>query len=73
MLVIGKSRQGKSRDIQRFQDKFNSGSEIMPDGRPARVVRCILSGKVTWKDLGRGWQRPGLPVSSVHLTFLADE
>jgi len=52
VLVIGESRQGKSREIQRFRDKFNGGSEIMPDGRPARIVHCILSGKVTWKDLG---------------------
>jgi hypothetical protein len=52
VLVIGESRQGKSREIQRFRDKFNDASEIMPDGRPARIVHCILSGKVTWKDLG---------------------
>lgn len=52
ILVIGDSRQGKSREIQRFRDKFNDGSEIMPDARPARIVHCILSGKVTWKDLG---------------------
>ncbi|MER2508988.1 MAG: ATP-binding protein [Amaricoccus sp.] len=52
VLVIGKSRQGKSREIQRFQDKFNNRSEVMPNGRPARIVHCILSGKVTWKDLG---------------------
>ena len=52
VLVIGESRQGKSREIQRFRDKFNDGSEIMPDGRPALIVHCILSGKVTWKDLG---------------------
>ena len=24
----------------------------MPDGRPARIVECVLSGRVTWKDLG---------------------
>jgi hypothetical protein len=24
----------------------------MPDGRPAKIIHCILSGKVTWKDLG---------------------
>jgi hypothetical protein len=52
VLVIGDSRQGKSREIQRFRERFNDGSEIMPDGRPARIVHCILSGKVTWKDLG---------------------
>ena len=33
-------------------EKFNDGSVIMPDGRPAKIIHCILSGKVTWKDLG---------------------
>jgi hypothetical protein len=52
VLVIGESRQGKSREIQRLLEKFNDGSVIMPDGRPAKIIHCILSGKVTWKDLG---------------------
>jgi hypothetical protein len=52
LLVIGESRQGKSREIQRIRDKFNDGSVIMPDGRRAVIIHCILSGKVTWKDLG---------------------
>ncbi|MFG6660753.1 ATP-binding protein [Sulfitobacter sp. 915] len=52
LLVIGESRQGKSREIQRLREKFNDGSVIMPDGRPATILHCILSGKVTWKDLG---------------------
>lgn len=24
----------------------------MPDGRPAKIVSCVLSGRVSWKDLG---------------------
>lgn len=52
VLVIGESRQGKSHEIERLREKFNDGSVIMPDGRPAKILHCILSGKVTWKDLG---------------------
>lgn len=52
ILVIGDTRQGKSTEIQTMLDKFNDGSTIMPDGRPAKIVSCLLSGRVTWKDLG---------------------
>lgn len=52
ILVIGESRQGKSREIQSLLEKFNDGSVIMPDGRPAKIIQCILSGKITWKDMG---------------------
>ena len=52
VLVVADSRQGKTRELQRLIDDFNSASVIMPDGRPAKMIRCILSGKVTWKDLG---------------------
>ncbi len=52
ILVIGESRQGKSHEIKKLLKQFNDGSVIMPDGRPAKILHCILSGKVTWKDLG---------------------
>lgn len=52
VLVIGKSRQGKSTEINRLLARFNDGSVIMPDGRPGTFLQCILSGKITWKDLG---------------------
>jgi|TARA_R110000796_G_scaffold184075_1_gene300657 hypothetical protein len=52
VLVIGESRQGKSHEIQKVLTQFNDGSVVMPDGRPAKILHCILSGKVTWKDLG---------------------
>ena len=52
IIVIGDSRQGKSTEIDRMLKKFNDGTTTMPDGRPAQIVSCLLSGKVTWKDLG---------------------
>ncbi len=52
ILVIGESRRGKSREIQSLLEKFNDGSVTMPDGRPAKIIQCILSGKITWKDMG---------------------
>lgn len=52
LVVIGESRQGKSTEIQSMLKAFNDGTTIMPDGRPAVIVSCLLSGKVTWKDLG---------------------
>ena len=52
LLVIGESRQGKSREIQSLLEKFNDGSIVMPDGRQAKIIHILLSGKVTWKDLG---------------------
>ncbi|MBY6203226.1 ATP-binding protein [Maritalea mobilis] len=52
ILVIGDSRQGKSTEIDVMLERLNDGSTIMPDGRPARIISCLLSGRVTWKDLG---------------------
>ncbi len=52
IVVIGESRQGKSTEIETLLRAFNDGTTIMPDGSPAKIVSCLLSGKVTWKDLG---------------------
>lgn len=52
IVVIGESRQGKSTEIETMLKAFNDGTTIMPDGRPAKIVSCVLSGKLTWKDLG---------------------
>ena len=63
VMVIGESRQGKSREIQRLLEKFNDGSVVMPDGREGKIIHCILSGKVTWKDLGlKVLQQLGYPL-----------
>lgn len=52
LLVTGSSRVGKTREMKQMLSDFNKEQIRMPDGRPARFVHCILSGKVTWKDLG---------------------
>lgn len=52
IVVVGESRQGKSTEIDTILKAFNDGTTLMPDGRPAKIVSCLLSGKVTWKDLG---------------------
>ena len=52
VLLIGESRQGKSTETNRLLARFNDGSVVMPDGRPGIFLQCILSGKITWKDLG---------------------
>jgi hypothetical protein len=52
LLVTGRSRVGKTREIQRLLSKFNQSATVMPDGRPARIINCTLSGRMSWKDLG---------------------
>lgn len=52
LLVTGPSRIGKSTEIQQLLNEVNDGSTLMPDGRPAKIASVILSGSLTWKDLG---------------------
>lgn len=53
LLVTGQSRVGKTREIKRMIKKFNDSNELMPDGRPAKIVHCLLANRITWKDLGK--------------------
>lgn len=52
LIVTGLSRVGKSQEIRRLIAEFNESSTLMPDDRPAKIVSCVLSGRVSWKDLG---------------------
>ena len=52
ILVTGESRVGKTRETRNLLEKLKEGPNIMPDGRPARIVSCELAGSVSWKDLG---------------------
>ncbi len=52
LVVTGQSRVGKSRELKKLIKDFNASETLMPDGRPAKVVSCLLSGRVTFKDLG---------------------
>lgn len=51
LLITGKSRVGKSRELERMITAFNEQKEIFPNGKAARIVQCRLWGKVTSKDL----------------------
>ena len=50
--VTGESRSGKTREINAAIQDFNAEAQILPDGQPARIVQCSLSGMLSWKDLG---------------------
>ncbi|WP_340240969.1 AAA family ATPase [Sulfitobacter pontiacus] len=52
LLVTGQSRIGKSRELNSLIRKFNESETLMPNGRPAKIVSCLLSGRVSFKDLG---------------------
>ncbi|WP_170756501.1 AAA family ATPase [Ruegeria lacuscaerulensis] len=52
LVITGESRVGKSRELKRLISEFNSSQTKMPDGRPAKIVSCLLSGRVSFKDLG---------------------
>lgn len=53
LIVTGHSRVGKTQEMTKLIDEFNSSKTLMPDGRPARIIYCKLSGMLSWKDLGR--------------------
>ncbi len=52
IVVTGNSRVGKSRELKKLINDFNASETQMPDGKPAKVVSCVLSGRVSFKDLG---------------------
>ena len=53
MLVTGLSRNGKTHELERAIAGLHDRQELMPDGRPARIVHCLLTRSVSWKELGR--------------------
>lgn len=52
LMITGKSRVGKSREINRVIRLFNDDNVIMPNGRPGKIIQVRLNGRVTWKGLG---------------------
>ena len=52
LIITGHSRVGKSQETAKLIRDFNQSGTLMPDGRPGKIVSCVLSGRVTWKDLG---------------------
>lgn len=52
VLVTGKSRVGKSRELQHLIQKINASKTLMPNGLPARIITCKLPATMNWKELG---------------------
>lgn len=52
LLVTGKSRAGKTCELQRLVAQVNASNTLMPDERPARFVSCTLVGKANWREGG---------------------
>lgn len=52
ILVTAPSRTGKTHEVKHLLKQFNAAEEVMPDGKPAHIIRVILAGRMTWKDLG---------------------
>lgn len=51
-LVVGPSRIGKTSEVDHQRKSFNEAKIQMPDGRPARMVKVMLRGSSSWKELG---------------------
>ncbi len=52
ILVTGRSRCGKTREIRSLLNSYADDPAIMPDGRPAKFVHATLRSTETWKDIG---------------------
>lgn len=51
-LVVGPSRIGKTSEMDNQRRLFNEADIKMPDGRPAKMVKVMLRGSSSWKELG---------------------
>lgn len=64
VLVTGRSRVGKSKEIEHLIDKINASSTVMPDGRAAKFISFKLPGRMSWKELGtKALEELGYPAS----------
>ncbi|MEM1361258.1 MAG: TniB family NTP-binding protein [Pseudomonadota bacterium] len=64
LLVTGPSRTGKTVEIAHQLSQLNDGSTRMPDDRPVRIASVMLSGTMSWKDLGMKTLLDGLRMES---------
>lgn len=60
LIVTGPSRIGKSQEIGKMLIAVNDGTTIMPDGRPATFENVVLSGSMSFKELGKRVLKEGL-------------
>ena len=64
VLVTGRSRVGKSREIEHLIGKLNASDTLMPDGRAAKFISFKLPGRISWKEVGaKTLEKLGYPAS----------
>jgi hypothetical protein len=52
ILVTGRSGSGKTKELDSLVCRFNASGARLPDGRPARIAKCLLKGVGGWKAVG---------------------
>ena len=52
LIVTGEPGSGKTKEVNHQIAQFNDEGILLPDGKPARIVSCLLDAKGGWKDLG---------------------
>lgn len=52
LLAVGSSRVGKTTDLNWVRMELNQSQILMPDGRAAKMIKVLLRGISSWKDLG---------------------
>lgn len=52
LVLTGPSGAGKSREMNQLLTKFGASGSLLPSGKPAKMVKCVLDRKDGWKSLG---------------------
>lgn len=66
LVVTGEPGSGKTKEVKYQISQFNDAKILLPDGKPARIVSCLLDAKGGWKDLGSTTLRSlGYPIENL--------
>ncbi|GGL81665.1 ATP-binding protein [Wenxinia marina] len=66
LVVTGEPGSGKTKEVKHQIAQFNDGRIPLPDGKPSRMVSCLLDAKGGWKDLGSTTLRSlGYPIENL--------
>ena len=52
LIVTAEPGSGKTKEVKHQIAQFNDAGILLPDGKPAKIVSCLLDAKGGWKDLG---------------------
>ena len=66
LVVTGEPGSGKTKEVKHQIAQFNDAGILLPDGKPAKIVSCLLDAKGGWKDLGSTTLRAlGYPIENL--------